>query len=88
MYSLHYLCSLLRASANDLVTAETPAGLTFLWLRSSSAGTVEELEEQRKGQPGGGKLQDCRKDCRLQDVSGNTNRFRHLSLTGTVHLAK
>ena len=26
MYTLHYLCSFLRASANDLVTAETPAG--------------------------------------------------------------
>ena len=29
LYSLHYLCSLLRASADDLVTAETPAGFLF-----------------------------------------------------------
>ena len=33
-----------------------------------------------KVNPGGGKLQDCRKDCRLQDVSGNTNRCRSPSL--------
>ena len=58
--------------------------LTFLWLRSGSAGTVEELEEQRKGQPRGWKTAGLQE--RLQ-TAGCFGEYKPLqaSLTGTVH---